>query len=107
MGTETYEGKKFNKLIQKIEEKHQDNYKIVRQRQVKRNPLLFWLKKYEIEIELLKEDAQKQIQQIQKNAYLQQETQGTSSADFEEKRKKIVTEDKLEPIEKYKQTDLE
>lgn len=88
METETFEGKKFNKLIEQIEEKHQENYKIIKQRQVKRSPLLFWLKKYEIEIELVKEEVQPSVGQLQKHAYLQQDQ--SSSVDFEEKRKKIL-----------------
>ena len=91
MTTEMFEGKKFNKLIQKIEEKHQDKYKIINQRQIKRNSLFFWLKKYEIEIELLtEENTQQQIQQLQKHAHLNQQGIHTSTENFEEKRKKIL-----------------
>lgn len=97
MKTRTYKGKKFNDLIETIENKYNDNYKILKQREVNKVPLLFWTKQYEIEIEVIEEKEQPVQKEVLKEnaiisgvAKMERASSPMSGNNFESKKRMIL-----------------
>lgn len=82
MTIHTYKGKKIEKLMKEIEENISSDYKIIKQTESVRNPFLFWLKKYEIEVEVIEDHSEttQQINQLNKQAYIKQASQKSNKS---------------------------
>lgn len=97
MNTITFRGKKFNNLIEEIEKEYEKNYKIVNQKEVNKVPLLFWMKQYEIEVEVISDvkSTQQQIKQLNKNHLLNEVSQNKNmkfhtDENFETKKQQLL-----------------
>lgn len=64
-------------MIEEIEKEYEKNYKIVNQKEVNKVPLLFWMKQYEIEVEVISDvkNTQQQIKQLNKNQLMNEVSQ--------------------------------
>lgn len=100
MTKHTFEGKKIDALIKRIEDKYQDKYKITSQKEMRRNAFLFWLKKYEVEIEVVEEKEVK-VGHLHKNKHVK------AKSKFNDKKKQDLLDMLREESVSHQQSKLE